>query len=61
MPRKYWSETSGWEMSGHLHGCILDALKAVIQSAKYISITTNEVTAVDNTAWVGIHVYAMKS
>ena len=27
---KHWSETSGWEMSEHMHGCVLDALKVVV-------------------------------
>ena len=30
VPRKHWSETSGWEMSEHMHGCVLDALKAML-------------------------------
>ena len=61
MPRKHWSETSGWEMSEHLHACVLDALKAMVQSAKYISITVDEVTTIDNTTWVGVHIYVMES
>jgi hypothetical protein len=61
VPRKHWSETSGWEMGEHLHGCVLAALKAVVQSARIISISADEVTAIDNTSWVGVHVYAMQS
>ena len=30
VPKEHWSETSGWEMSEHMHGCVLDALKVVI-------------------------------
>ena len=61
MHRKHWSKTSGWEMSEHMHGCVLDALKVVVQAAKYISILADEVTIVDNKAWIGVHVYAMDS
>ena len=31
-----------------------------MQSARIISISGDEVTAVDNTSWIGIHVYAME-
>jgi hypothetical protein len=61
IPIKNWSETSGWEMAEQLHGCILAVLKGVVQSARIISITVDEVTAIDNTSWVGVHVYAMRS
>ena len=40
-------------------GCL--RIKAIIQSARINSISPNEVTVVDNTSWVGIHVYAMRS
>jgi hypothetical protein len=61
IPMKHWSVTSGWEMAEHLHACVLAALKVVVQSARIISISADEVTVVDNTSWVGVHVYAMRS
>ena len=61
VPQKHWLETSGWEMSEHLHASVLATLKEVIQSARIISISADEVTAIDNTLWLGVHVYAMKS
>ena len=61
LPRKHWSETSGWEMSEHLHASILSALMFVVRSTCIISISTDEVTTVDNTPWLGVHVYAMDS
>jgi len=33
LPRKYWSESLGWEMSEHLHACVLTTLKHVMQFA----------------------------
>jgi hypothetical protein len=61
VPRKHWSETSGWEMGEHVHGYVLAALKVVVQSARIISISVDEVTTVDNTCWVEVHVYAVQS
>jgi hypothetical protein len=54
-------QTNGWKIGEHLHCCVLGALKAVVQSTRIISINADEVTTVDNTSWVGIHVYAMQS
>jgi len=59
LPRKHWFETSGWEMSEHLHASILNDWKAAMQSAKVISIFANEITAMDNTCWIGVYVYTM--
>jgi len=44
-----------------LHASVLAALKFIVQSASILSISADEVTAVDNTSWVGVHVYAMDS
>jgi len=46
-------------MSEHLHASVLNALKTTVQSAKTISIIADEVTTMDNTCWVGIHVYTL--
>jgi len=48
-------------MSEHLHAIVLLALKVVVQSMWIISISANEVTAIDNTSWLGVHVYAIDS
>jgi len=36
---------------------VLSALKAVVQSANFVSISANEVTTVDHTSWIRVHVY----
>ena len=61
VPQKHWSETSGWEMNKHLYASVLAALKEVVQSARIISVSTDEVTAINNMSWLGAHVYAMNS
>jgi len=61
VPKKHWSETSGWEMAEHLHASILLALKGMVRGASFISISADEVTAIDTTSWIGVHVYAMQS
>jgi hypothetical protein len=60
VPIKHWSKTSGWEMVELLHGCVLAAHKGVVQCTRIISTSANEGTTIDNTSWVGVHVYAMR-
>ena len=48
-------------MDEHLHGCVLATLKVVVQFARIISINADEVTDVDNTYWVEVHMYVVQS
>ena len=59
LPMKHWCENSGWEMSEHIHATVLSALKAIVQFARIVSISADEVTTVDNMSWLGVHVYVM--
>ena len=43
MPSKHWSKTTGKKMSEYLYLLVLKCLREVVQSARIISITTNEV------------------
>ncbi len=47
------------EMSEHLHTFVLFALKAMVKYIRVISINTHEVTMINNTSWVGVHIYVI--
>jgi len=59
--RKHWSKSTGWEMSKHLHASVFNALKSIVQSTFVISISIDEVIAINNTSWIGVHVYTIES
>jgi hypothetical protein len=61
MPKKHWSESMGWDISEHMHMSVLKALKSAVQGADVIAISADEVTAVDNSAWCGVHVYVVSN
>ena len=48
-------------MSKHLHLAILRRLKEVVQSTRIISISANEIIAIDHTSLFVIHVYIMEN
>lgn len=43
-----------------LHKSVLKALKFIVQSTSIISISVDEVTSINNTTWVGVHVYIVQ-
>ncbi|KAH9291551.1 hypothetical protein KI387_043264, partial [Taxus chinensis] len=57
IPQSHWSDTSSWEIAKCLSLVEKEDLKLCVQQAKYISLSLDEVTAVDNTSWICIHVY----
>ncbi|KAH9316632.1 hypothetical protein KI387_025259, partial [Taxus chinensis] len=57
----HWSESSGWEREKFLSMIEKEDLKENIKKSKFISLSIDEVTLVDNTAWVCIHVYTLEN
>jgi hypothetical protein len=47
-PRKYWSEPTGWEIAHALAHVIYEKVKEAFAKAKYISISYDKVTTIDN-------------
>jgi hypothetical protein len=57
MPRKHWNEGAGWQMADAMAKIVSDKNRADLAKANYISASVDEVTAVDGSAWLSIHVY----
>ena len=60
MHTRHCSKTTSWEMNEHLYLSMLSKLRFVVQFAQIISISYDKVIAMDNTSWIGIHVYGME-
>lgn len=48
-------------MTDQLHQSVMNAMKVVVKFAKIISISADEVTAIDHMSWIGVHVYAIEN
>jgi len=46
-------------MAQHMHGIILEATKFVIGVARYLSLTYDEVSSIDNQSWLSVHAYVV--
>jgi hypothetical protein len=60
LPKKHWCKTSGWEMSEHIESMVLHALKTLLKGSRILSLSVDEVTAIDMTCWISVHVHIME-
>jgi hypothetical protein len=51
----------GWEMGEHIHVEILKALKMIVTGTWYLSISSNEMTSINNQQWLLVHVYVVNN
>jgi hypothetical protein len=56
-PSSHWSVTSGWEWAKYLARVEKDDLKEKIANARFLSLSLDEVTAIDNTSWICMSIY----
>jgi hypothetical protein len=57
IPAAHWSQTASWELADSISEVVRMKLQATVLAAPYISISMDEVTAIDTTQWLGMHVY----
>ena len=53
----HWSMTCGWEWAQYLAQVEKDDLKEHIANATFLSLSLDEVTAIDNTSWICMSIY----
>jgi hypothetical protein len=61
LSKKHWSNNSGWLMAEYLHSAVMRRARNVLGAAKYIAVTCDEVTTVDNQFWLSIHAYTINN
>lgn len=60
LSKKHWDDNSGWLIAEYLHKQVMVKSREVLSAAKYLAITCDEVTTVDNQNWISIHTYCMQ-
>jgi hypothetical protein len=58
--KKHWGDNYGWLIAEYLHKQVMVKSREVLSAAKYLAITCDEVTTVDNQSWISIHAYCMQ-
>ncbi len=59
--KKHWSNTSGWEMVEVMHIVLLEAIKATFVVAPFTTISVDEITMINNTQWLSLHLYVVQN
>jgi hypothetical protein len=54
MLRNHWNDSIGWVMAKCMHQHVIKKVKEVIVSLKYLAISCDKVTMIDNQSWVSI-------
>jgi hypothetical protein len=60
LPKKHWSDNSGWEMAESILQIIKQKTAEMVGAARYVAITCDEVTIVDCQSWISIHAYIVR-
>ena len=55
LPAAHWCDTSGWTTTNNLYKQIIEETKRLIGSARYVAVTIDEVTAIDNSSFFSMH------
>lgn len=61
LPRMHWTDGAGWIMAAQMWSIVQEKMKSFIQFARYIAITADETSAVDNCSYLAVHCYVMQN
>ena len=53
----HWSLTSVWEWEKYISQVEKDDMKEKIVGARFLSLSLDEVTTIDNTSWICVSIY----
>jgi hypothetical protein len=59
-PAQHWCDSSGWQIAEYMYAELQLTMKKLVQEARYIAVTVDEVTTVDNGSWLSVHCYVVK-
>ena len=60
-PVNHWSINSGWEWASCIAQVEIEDVQRKIKESTFIALSLDEVTTIDNTSWVCIHVYTVQN
>jgi len=58
--QKHWIDWFGWGMAEVMHKVLLEAINVTFIAASFIMVNVDEVTAINNTQWLLIHLHMVE-
>lgn len=59
LPKKHWSGTSAWQMVEACNEVLVQDLADKLRASRFIALSLDEATAVDNTSYLCVHAYVL--
>jgi len=59
LPATHWTDSSGWSMASYMYKQVFEETQRLIESARYLALTVDEVTAVDYSSSLSIYCYVV--
>jgi hypothetical protein len=61
MPQSHWIDGAGWLMACHIYDFVKEKHKKMLAAARYIALTADETSAIDNCSYIVVHVYLIQN
>jgi hypothetical protein len=61
LAKRHWNDVAGWILAECMFRQVEAKSLEMVKSARFISISCNEVTSIDNGSWISIHAYVVQN
>ena len=61
IPKRHWSDNAGWTMAEAMYAQVLNKTRMTISVARYIALSCDEVSCIDNSSWISVHAYVVQN
>jgi hypothetical protein len=60
LSKHHWNDSTEWVMAECMHKQVIKRVKEVITSSKYLALSCDEVTTINNQSWISIDSYVIQ-
>lgn len=57
---QHWCDTSKWIMASYMYQQVVEGIRRLIESLRYVVVTVDKVTAMDKSSFLYVHAYIMQ-
>lgn len=57
LPLAHWCDSLGWTLASYMYREVVEEAERLNSAARYIAVTIDEATSVDNNSFFSVHTY----
>ena len=61
IPKCHWSDNASWSMAEAMYAQVLNKTQMIKLATRYIALSCDEVSFIDNLNWISVHAYVMQN